>query len=61
MKKGATAVALVLMALLAKPQAGLAQTTPNPIRDSWEGLKAIPPGDELVVDLRNGQTLNSGC
>lgn len=57
MKKGTITVILVLMALLAKPQVGLAQTTPNPIRGSWEGLKAIPPGDELVVGLRNGQTL----
>ncbi|MGH9849554.1 MAG: hypothetical protein ACREBD_06815 [Blastocatellia bacterium] len=57
MKKGTTVFALVLMALLAKPQVGLAQTTPNPTRGSWEGLKAVPPGDELVVDLRNGQTL----
>lgn len=57
MKKVTIVFALVLIALLVKPQVGLAQTTLNPIRGSWEGLKTIPPGDELVVDLRNGQTL----
>ncbi|MGH9753810.1 MAG: hypothetical protein ACREA2_13605, partial [Blastocatellia bacterium] len=57
MKNSMIAVALVLIALSAKPQIILAQVTPAPIKGSWEGLKAIPPGDELVVNLRNGQTL----
>jgi hypothetical protein len=50
-------VAFALMALLAKPQITFAQVTPAPIIGSWEGLKAIPPGDEVRVRLRNGQTL----
>ena len=45
------------MAMLAKPQIAFAQVTPNPIRGSWEGIKAVPPGDEVAVRLRNGQTL----
>lgn len=57
-KKGAIVVAFALMALLAKPQITLAQVAPAPIVGSWEGLKAIPPGDEVAVSLRNGQTLN---
>jgi hypothetical protein len=57
MKKGAIIVALALMALLAKPGVALAQVTTVPIIGSWEGLKAVPPGDEVVVGLRNGQTL----
>lgn len=57
-KKGAVTVALILMALLARPQITFAQVTTDPIIGSWERLKAIPPGDEVAVRLRNGQTLN---
>ena len=56
-KKRAVTVALVLMALLAKPQIMFAQAPTTPIRGSWEGLKAVPPGDEVSVRLRNGQKL----
>jgi len=56
-KKGAIVVAFALTAMLAKPQFAFAQVTPAPIIGSWEGLKAIPPGDEVRVRLRNGQTL----
>jgi len=56
-KISAVAVAFALTALLAKPQITFAQVTPAPIRGSWEGLKAIPPGDEVSVRLRNGQKL----
>jgi hypothetical protein len=56
-KKGAIIVAFALMAMLAKPQAAFAQSQPAPIIGSWEGLKAIPPGDEVRVGLRNGQKL----
>jgi len=56
-KKSAIFVAFALVAMLAKPQIAFAQVTPNPIRGSWEGIKAVPPGDEVVVRLRNGQTL----
>jgi hypothetical protein len=57
-KISAVVVAFALMAALAKPQITFAQVTPAPIRGSWEGLKAIPPGDEVSVRLRNGQKLN---
>jgi hypothetical protein len=50
-------VAFALTAVLAKPQITFAQVTPAPIRGSWEGLKAVPPGDEVSVRLRNGQKL----
>src|SRR5262245_38017902 len=56
-KNGAIVVAFALMAMLAKPQVAFAQTPPAPIIGSWEGLKAIPPGDEVRVRLRNGKTL----
>jgi hypothetical protein len=57
MGKSAITIALILAVLTAKPQAILAQATTDPIVGSWEGLKAVPPGDELVVMLRNGQTV----
>src|SRR5262245_33000113 len=56
-KKSAIVVAFALMAMLANQQIAFAQVTPNPIRGSWEGIKAVPPGDEVAVRLRNGQTL----
>ncbi|HEV2663892.1 MAG TPA: hypothetical protein VG324_03230 [Blastocatellia bacterium] len=56
-KIGAIVVAFGLMSMLAKPQVAFAQAPPAPIIGSWEGLKAIPPGDEVRVRLRNGQTL----
>ena len=56
-KISAVVVAFALMAVLAKPQITFAQVTPAPIRGSWEGLKAVPPGDEVSVQLRNGQKL----
>jgi hypothetical protein len=56
-KKGAIVVAVALIVMLAKPQIAFAQVTGGPIRGSWEGLKAVAPGDELAVGLRNGQTL----
>jgi hypothetical protein len=56
-KISAVVVAFALMVVLAKPQITFAQVTPTPIRGSWEGLKAIPPGDEVSVRLRNGQKL----
>ena len=56
-KISAVVVAFALIVMLAKPQITFAQVTPTPIRGSWEGLKAIPPGDEVSVRLRNGQKL----
>jgi small nuclear ribonucleoprotein (snRNP)-like protein len=57
MKKSTTVIILAITVLLARPQAVLAQTTPAPTIGSWESLKAIPPGDKLAVELRNGQTV----
>ncbi len=50
-------VAFALMAVLARPLIAVAQTPGVPIVGSWEGLKAVPPGDELAVGLRNGRSL----
>ncbi len=35
----------------------LSQSILGQVRGTWEGIKAIPPGDELEVNLRNGQTM----
>jgi hypothetical protein len=56
-KKVAIVVAFALMAMMARPQIMFAQAPGAPIRGSWEGIKAVPPGDEVAVRLRNGQTL----
>jgi hypothetical protein len=56
-KRDALAVAFSLMALIAGPQIMFAQAAPTPTRGSWDGIKAIPPGDEVAVKIRNGQTL----
>ena len=56
-KISAVVVTFALMAVLTRPQITFAQVTPTPIRGSWEGLKAVPPGDEVSVRLRNGQKL----
>jgi len=56
--KSAIAVAFALMALIARPQIIFAQTLPAPIKGSWDEVKAIPPGEKVIVRLRNKQTLN---
>lgn len=56
-KKSAIAIVFALMTMVARPQLAFAQLSPDPITGSWERLKTIPPGDEVVVRLRSGQTL----
>ena len=57
-KKVAIAVAFALIAMIARPQIIFAQAPPAPIRGSWDAVKAVPPGDQVSVRLRNGQKLN---
>jgi hypothetical protein len=56
-RKSSIVVAFALMTMLARPQLAFSQVTTDPIIGSWERLKAVPPGDKVEVDLRNGQTL----
>jgi hypothetical protein len=56
-KRDALVVAFSLMALVASPQIMFAQAAPTPTRGSWDGVKSVPPGDEVAVNIRNGQTL----
>jgi len=57
-KKVAKVVAFALIAMIARPQIMLAQAPGAPIRGSWDAVKAVPPGDQVVARLRNGRTLN---
>src|SRR5215510_13925702 len=57
-KKVAKVVAFALIAMIARPQIMLAQAPPTPIRGSWDAVKAVPPGDQVMARLRNGRTLN---
>jgi hypothetical protein len=50
-------VAFALIALIARPQIMFAQAPGAPIRGSWDAVKAVPPGDQVVARLRNGQTM----
>jgi hypothetical protein len=59
-KISAVVVAFALIALIARPQIIFAQAPGAPIRGSWDAVKAIPPGDQVVARLRNGQTLKGG-
>lgn len=59
-KKVAIVVAFALIAMIAKPQIMFAQAPGAPIKGSWDAVKAVPPGDQVVARLRNGQTLKGG-
>jgi len=56
-KKVAIVVAFTLIAMVARPQIIFAQAPGAPIRGSWDAVKAIPPGDQILARLRNGKTL----
>ena len=49
------ALALAFLMLLTHPSVSLAQGAPVP--REWSVVKAVPPGDELVVKLKDGQTI----
>jgi hypothetical protein len=51
-------VSLVLIVALSTPQSLLAQAAPQPVRGSWDALKAIPTGAELVVELRGARSVD---
>ena len=57
-KKCVIVVGFALIAMIARPQIIFAQAIGAPIRGSWDAVKAVPPGDQVVARLRNGRTLN---
>src|ERR1051326_8944161 len=50
------ALSLVLIASLAMPSAALSQGTTASTHD-WSNLKAVPAGDQLAINLKNGKTV----
>ena len=55
MRSRTFALALASLILLTHPSISLAQDVPAP--SEWSAVRAVPPGDELVVKLKNGQTV----
>lgn len=55
MRSRTVTLALALLVLLTHPSISLAQGAPAP--NEWSVVKTVPPGDELVVRLKNGQTI----
>ena len=55
MRSRAVTLALAFLILLTHPSISLAQGAPAP--NEWSVVKTVPPGDELVVKLKNGQTI----
>lgn len=49
------ALALAFLILLTHPSVSLAQGAPVP--REWSVVKAVPPGDEVVVKLKDGRTI----
>ena len=57
MKLLATFLCTVLFVMAIGPAAAHAQTKPTSAIGSWESMKSIPPGDELKVRLKTGNTV----
>jgi hypothetical protein len=55
MRSRMVALGLAFLIILTHPSVSLAQRAPAP--HEWSVVKTVPPGDELVVKLKNGQTM----
>ena len=55
MRSRTVALGLAFLILLTHPAISLAQGASAP--NEWSMVKAVPPGDELVVKLKNGQSI----
>jgi len=55
MRRRLFALGLAFLLVLVHPSSSLAQAAPVP--HEWSAVKAVPPGDELVVRLKCGQTM----
>lgn len=55
MRSRTVALGLAFLILLTHPSISLAQGAPSP--NEWSILKAVPPGDQLVVKRKDGQTI----
>ena len=55
MRSRTVALGLAFLLLLTHPALSLGQGAPAP--NEWSMVKAVPPGDELVVKLKDGQSI----
>ena len=55
MRSRTVALSLAFLLLMTHPSNSLAQGAPAP--NEWSVVKTVPPGDELTVRLKNGQTI----
>ena len=53
-----TLLTLALPLLLILPHASFAQQATDPAAMLWNGVRLVPPGDELSVNLKDGRTVN---
>lgn len=51
-------LSLSLSLLLLLPHASFARQSTNAADAPWAGVKLVPPGDEMVVELKNAKTVN---
>jgi hypothetical protein len=57
MKLLATCLCFVLLLITIGPSPARAQTRSTSGQGTWEALKSVPPGDELKVRLKTGDTV----
>jgi hypothetical protein len=50
-------LSLALALVLVSPHASFAQQAVGASAAPWAGVKLVPPGDELVVNLKDGKTI----
>ena len=51
-------LSLSLSLLIVLPHASFAQQAADPADSPWAGVKLVPPGDEMVVNIKDGKTIN---
>jgi len=55
MRSRTVALGLAFLLLLTRSSVSLGQSAPGP--REWSAVKAVPPGDELVVKLKTGKAV----
>lgn len=51
-------LSLSLALLLLSPHASFAQQSTDQAAALWAGVRLVPPGDEMIVNLKDGKTVN---
>ena len=57
MRKGISVLSFVLIASLIAPSIAPAQRMNPPATGTWAAVEMVPPGDEVVVKLKDGETV----